>query len=101
MLHDAWVSDHYIRLIINNTDTFGVVHGPCGDMDPDSPCMVADANGVKRCTKRFLKANYEETVVNENGYPYYKRSATVPQADRHFRTNPLPNMHDQIEVDNR
>ena len=87
--------------IIKVINTFGIVHGPCGDLNPDSPCMVKDSNGVKRCSKKFPKPYREQTVVNENGYPHYKRSATVPEADRHFITNPLCGLNNQIELDNR
>ncbi|XP_031789010.1 uncharacterized protein LOC116417955 [Nasonia vitripennis] len=40
-----------------------MMHGPCGDW-----CMVDD-----KCSKRFPKNFQNETVMDENGYPYYRR----------------------------
>ena len=68
-----------------------------GTWNSNAPCMVADANEVKRCSKRFPKANVEATTVNENGYPNYKRSATVPEADRYYITV----SNNRVKLDNR
>jgi len=45
-----------------------MIHGPCGPYNPNAPCMV---NGV--CSKRFPKPFFQETVINENSYPNYRR----------------------------
>jgi len=45
-----------------------MIHGPCGPYNPNAPCMV---NGV--CSKKFPKPFCEETVINENSYPQYRR----------------------------
>ena len=81
--------------------TTSMVHGPCGDLDPTSPCMVADNNGVLRCSKRFPKPLSDVTIVNENGYPSYKRPHVVAEADRHYINNPLRGVTGRIEIDNR
>ncbi|SAM09603.1 hypothetical protein [Absidia glauca] len=70
--------------------TKNMVHGPCGSLNPKSPCMAKNAHGLLICTKRFPKAHSEETIVTENGYPIYKRSATVNPAD--IYTVPDPRM---------
>ncbi|SAM00063.1 hypothetical protein [Absidia glauca] len=70
--------------------TKNMVHGPCGALNPKSPCMAKNAHGLLICTKRFPKAHSEETIVTENGYPIYKRSATVNPAD--IYTVPDPRM---------
>ena len=80
--------------------TRNMVHGPCGTDYPNSPCMVADNNGVLKCSKRFPKAFTEETIVNENGYPNYRRSAHIDHNDRYFIPNPS-NRSQQLEIDNR
>ena len=46
-----------------------MIHGPCGAMNPTSPCME---NGI--CTKDYPKKFREETVFSENGYPCYRRT---------------------------
>jgi len=45
-----------------------MIHGPCGTYNPNAPCMV---NGV--CSKRFPKPFFQETVINENSHPNYRR----------------------------
>ena len=50
-----------------------MVHGPCGPLNPDCPCMQ---DGV--CTKHFPKPWREETVVNLNGFPAYRRREQHP-----------------------
>ena len=45
-----------------------MMHGPCGSAKPKSLCMI---NG--KCTKHFLKRFYEETTIDEEGFPVYRR----------------------------
>ncbi|XP_035841424.1 uncharacterized protein LOC110919764 [Helianthus annuus] len=52
---------------------FGIVrtqmmHGPCGLLNPSSPCMH---NGV--CSKGYPKNYCEETFIRNYGWPCYKR----------------------------
>ena len=48
--------------------TKNMVHGPCGILNRNSPCMV---NG--RCSKRFPKNLIKETQMGDDGYPTYRR----------------------------
>ncbi|XP_023311823.1 uncharacterized protein LOC108913689 isoform X2 [Anoplophora glabripennis] len=45
-----------------------MVHGPCGELNPDSVCMV---NG--QCSKKYPKEFSELTVISEKGQVSYKR----------------------------
>ncbi|KAM3379277.1 hypothetical protein P3S68_011691 [Capsicum galapagoense] len=45
------------------------MHGPCGSTDKFSPCMQND-----KCTKHFPKKFVHTTIVDEEGYPVYRRS---------------------------
>ena len=45
-----------------------MVHGPCGILNPNSPCMK---DGV--CSKNYPKEFNANTVAVHNGYPRYRR----------------------------
>jgi hypothetical protein len=48
--------------------TRNMIHGPCGKLNPNSPCMV-DGN----CSKKFPRDLFQETQSGEDGYPGYRR----------------------------
>jgi len=45
-----------------------MVHGPCGDVNPLSPCMRND-----QCSKRYPRQFVTDTVTGRDGYPLYRR----------------------------
>ena len=45
-----------------------MVHGPCGSLNRNSPCMEGG-----KCVKRYPRPFVEETQVGEDGYPAYRR----------------------------
>ncbi|OXA46565.1 hypothetical protein Fcan01_18730 [Folsomia candida] len=49
-----------------------MVHGPCGSANLNSPCTGPDG----KCTKEFPKPFKNETLVNCDGYPKYRRRNT-------------------------
>ncbi|KAJ0566267.1 putative helitron helicase-like domain-containing protein [Helianthus annuus] len=46
-----------------------MIHGPCGVAKPNCPCMV-DGN----CSKNFPKKFCDQTTLDSNGYPVYRRA---------------------------
>ena len=46
-----------------------MLHGPCGEAKPSSPCMGEDGT----CSKRFPKPFCAATVDGKNSYPEYRR----------------------------
>ncbi|CAN1769842.1 hypothetical protein LINPERHAP1_LOCUS11421 [Linum perenne] len=45
-----------------------MLHGPCGHLFPNSPCMVTE-----KCTKHYPKKFNPETTIDEDGFPRYRR----------------------------
>ncbi|CAN1786119.1 ATP-dependent DNA helicase PIF1 [Linum perenne] len=54
-----------------------MVHGPCGEDRPNSPCME-----FGQCKKKFPKTFCSETTYDDNGYVTYKRRDTGIVVDR-------------------
>jgi hypothetical protein len=59
-------------LLLENAPLFETVtkcllHGPCGQKYPNTPCMV---NSV--CKKCYPQAFFEETTQGKDGYPIYR-----------------------------
>ena len=66
-----------------------MVHEPCGSINKKSPCMDGD-----KCVKSFPKPLSERTIVNDNGYPTYRRRDTGV-------VHRLKRRQTYFEVDNR
>ncbi|RZB46440.1 hypothetical protein D0Y65_050465 [Glycine soja] len=45
-----------------------MVHGPCGILQPKSPCMKEG-----KCSRFYPKMFHPQTVLDSNGYPIYRR----------------------------
>uniref|UniRef100_A0A1I8AR22 Helitron helicase n=1 Tax=Steinernema glaseri TaxID=37863 RepID=A0A1I8AR22_9BILA len=52
-----------------------MIHGPCGTHNPSSPCMKKLKT---RCAKRYPMDYCDETVLEENKIPRYRRRASAP-----------------------
>lgn len=66
-----------------------MVHGPCGVINPTSPCME---DGI--CKKKYPRNFNEQTSCDEAGYPLYRRRNTG-------QTFTINRGNTQYEVDNR
>ena len=65
-----WNDDPELAEIVKKV----MIHNPCGEHDPKAPCMVKDEKtGRSHCSKKFPKAFSDVTVVQESGYPDYRR----------------------------
>ncbi|XP_076921293.1 uncharacterized protein LOC143582659 [Bidens hawaiensis] len=45
-----------------------MLHGPCGEANPNCSCMID-----RECSKNFPKRFQNETSIDSNGFPLYKR----------------------------
>ncbi|XP_050065709.1 uncharacterized protein LOC126554705 [Aphis gossypii] len=70
-----------------------MIHGPCGTLNQNSPCMMMDG----KCSKRYPRTLISETITGNDGYPLYRRRST---ADNGKSTIVKLNQQD-IEIDNR
>lgn len=69
-----------------------MIHGPCGVLNPNSPCMREG-----RCQKRYPKSMVPETIHGEDSYPQYRRR-TVAQGGH---AASLPVRGQETTIDNR
>ncbi|XP_039969990.1 uncharacterized protein LOC120781834 [Bactrocera tryoni] len=69
-----------------------MIHGPCGNLNRSSPCMVDG-----KCTKRFPKDFTNDTVTHVDGYPIYRRRSTENGGQTFIKTI----SYADIDIDNR
>ncbi|CAB3251273.1 unnamed protein product [Arctia plantaginis] len=81
------VTDPHLHDIV----TTQMVHGPCGALNPLSPCM---ADG--KCTKRYPRPLVAETVTGNDGYPVYRRRSKEDNG----RTIKVKVQNQEIEIGN-
>ncbi|GFS97745.1 helitron_like_N domain-containing protein [Trichonephila clavipes] len=48
-----------------------MIHGPCGALNSNSPCMVDG-----KCSKKYPRAFTANTITGDDGYPQYRRRST-------------------------
>ena len=64
----AEIPDRNLYPLAYETITTTMIHGPCGVLNPTSPCMKDG-----KCQKHYPKDFQETTQENYNGYPIYRR----------------------------
>jgi hypothetical protein len=64
----AQIPDPQLHPLLHQTVTNCMLHGPCGNIKPNAPCMVDN-----QCSKHYPKEFNEHTIYGENGYPQYAR----------------------------
>ncbi|GFT68522.1 putative DNA helicase [Trichonephila clavipes] len=69
-----------------------MIHGPCGSLNNNSPCM---SDG--KCTKRYSRDLLAETITGNGGYPLYRRRSTK-DGGKYIK---LKVLYNTIDVDNR
>ncbi|UYV79262.1 hypothetical protein LAZ67_17001830 [Cordylochernes scorpioides] len=79
--------------LLYNIVVKNMIHGPCGEYNPVSPCMKNSS-----CSKKYSKQFLLETQTNENGYPLYRRSA--PEAGG-FTAKVRIRGREEVTIDNR
>lgn len=81
----AEIPDKHDEPILHDIVKRCMIHGPCGYANQKAPCMIN-----KRCTKHFPKKLCNETTIDSEGFPTYRRR----DDDRTVEVN-------EIELDNR
>ncbi|XP_061381633.1 uncharacterized protein LOC133319827 [Danaus plexippus] len=81
------VTDPHLHDIV----TTQMVHGPCGALNPLSPCMTDG-----KCTKRYPRPLVAETVTGNDGYPVYRRRSKEDNG----RTIKVKVQNQEIEIGN-
>lgn len=64
----AKIPDETNQFELHNLIKTHMVHGPCGSANPSSTCTKSS-----QCTKFFPKPFQDETVVDKDGSPIYRR----------------------------
>lgn len=64
----AEIPDHEADPDLHDVVITNMIHGPCGAINPQSPCMVDG-----KCSKRYPRKLTAETVTGNDGYPLYRR----------------------------
>ncbi|XP_073529640.1 uncharacterized protein [Phyllobates terribilis] len=64
----AELPDPQIDPLLFDTITKNMIHGPCGSLNRNSPCVIDG-----RCSKHYPRSLVQETQTGQDGYPVYRR----------------------------
>ncbi|XP_024892751.1 uncharacterized protein LOC112467995 [Temnothorax curvispinosus] len=84
----AEIPDPVKDSLLYNIVKANMIHGPCGGLNRNSPCMKGG-----NCSKRYPRQLLKDTQTGNDGYPQYRRRS---QADGGFTVK-----INEIELDNR
>lgn len=70
-----------------------MIHGPCGIVNPRSPCM----DDKRQCTKNYPRKFLRDTVTGSDGYPLYRRRKPEDGGATHIIYN---RQNQPITIDN-
>ena len=73
-----------------------MIHGPCGAINPISPCMEND-----KCTKRYPRQLLHDTETGDDGYPLYRRRSPEDGGIKAKLKMKINNSVQEIEIDNK
>jgi len=59
-----------------------MIHRPCGKFNSHSPCMIDG-----KCSKNFPNKFIAETLINNDGYPAYRRIETTDVVVGKYKVN--------------
>lgn len=88
----AEIPDYNEDPLLHEVITKNMIHGPCGILNPISPCMVEG-----KCSKRYPRQLVAETITGNDGYPLYRRRSI----DDNGKSTIVKVNRQDIEVDNR
>src|SRR6266540_6473208 len=64
----AEIPDRNLQPKLYETISKNMIHGPCGYLNPNSPCMIDG-----KCSKHYHQEFIATTTTNKFGYPLYRR----------------------------
>ncbi|GFT98901.1 uncharacterized protein LOC104236095 [Trichonephila clavipes] len=88
----AEIPDIEIDKDLHDIFSKNMIHGPCGSLNNNSPCMSGG-----KCTKRHPRDLLAETITGNDGYPLYRRRSTADGG----KSIKLKVLNNTIDVDNR
>ncbi|XP_014673789.1 PREDICTED: uncharacterized protein LOC106814041 [Priapulus caudatus] len=92
----AEIPDKHTNPRLYDIITRNNIHGPCGTVNRNSPCMVGEG-ASRTCAKQFPKEFTNHTVVTQSTYPEYKRRSPENGGATHL----LQVRGNSFQVDNR
>ena len=79
------------QIVVSN-----MIHGPCGSINPDSPCMEHG-----QCSKRYPRPFIQETQLGTDSYPLYRRRSPEDGGQVSTITVNVRGNRTTYEIDNR
>ncbi|XP_067646742.1 uncharacterized protein [Eurosta solidaginis] len=92
IITSAEIPDEICDPELSEVVTKNMIHGPCGQINMNSPCMIDG-----KCSKRYPRALTSDTITGADGYPLYRRWSL--EDNGHTTTIKIRNQ--DVEVDNR